>query len=130
MIVKIWHFKFYVCYMDWIKYTSSTTITKKMNLYRETVQGYNVKRIGRLTMSSSVRVKQFSVGEGDICTQHRPEAIAPCLDLRQVGFFLLFIIFINKINVAYCFRIYSLYLYEKIQYFIFHQRRVYHPRQN
>lgn len=87
-----------------------------MNLYRETVQGYNVKRIERLTMSLSVRVKQFSVGEGDICTKHRPEAIAPCLDLRQiVGFFLLFIIFINKINVAYCFRIYSLYLYE--QYF-------------
>lgn len=64
-----------------------------MNLYRETVQGYNVKRIGRLTMSLSVRVhvKQFSVGEGDICTQHRPEAIAPCLDLRQVvGFFFTF----------------------------------------
>lgn len=103
-----------------------------MNLYRETVQGYNVKRIGRLTMSLSVRVhvKQFSVGEGDICTQHRPEAIAPCLDLRQVVFFLLFIIFINKINVAYCFRIHSLYLYEKIQYFIFHQRGVCHPRQN
>lgn len=60
---------------------------QKMNLYRETVQGYNVKRIGRLTMSLSVRVKQFSVGEGDICTQHRPEAIAPCLDLRQVVFF-------------------------------------------
>lgn len=103
-----------------------------MNLYRETVQGYNVKRIGRLTMPLSVRVhvKQFSVGEGDICTQHRPEAIAPCLDLRQVVFFLLFIIFINKINVAYCFRILSLYLYEKIQYFIFHQRGVYHPKQN
>lgn len=82
-------------------------------------------------MSLSVRVKQFSVGEGDICTQHRPEAIAPCLDLRQiVVFFLLFIIFINKINVAYCFRIYSLYLYEQIQYFIFHQRGVYRPRQN
>lgn len=83
-------------------------------------------------MSSSVRVKQFSVGEGDICTQHRPEAIAPCLDLRQVVFFLLFIIFINKINVAYCFRIHSLYLhvYENIQYFIFHQRGVYRPRQN
>lgn len=58
-----------------------------MNLYRETVQGYNVKRIGRLTMSIPVRVKQFLVGEGDICTQHRPEAIAPCLDLRQVVVF-------------------------------------------
>lgn len=61
-----------------------------MNLYREAVQGYNVKRIRRLTMSLSVRVKQCSVGEGDICTQHRPEAIAPCLDLRQVVFFFTF----------------------------------------
>lgn len=65
----------------------ATWIELNRLLYRETVQGYNVKRIGRLTMSLSVKVKQFSVGEGDICTQHRPEAIAPCLDLRQVVFF-------------------------------------------
>lgn len=44
-----------------------------------------------MSLSVRVHVKQFSVGEGDICTQHRPEAIAPCLDLRQVvGFFFTF----------------------------------------
>lgn len=133
MIVKIWHFKFYVCYMDWIKYTSSTTITKKMNLYRKTVQGYNVKRIGRLTMSLSVRVQckaVFGRRRRYMYTTQAGGYSSMSWSSSSCFFFLLFIIFINKINVAYCFRIHSLYLYEKIQYFIFHQRGVYHPRQN